>query len=431
MRILFLVHQFYPTCQYGAETYAYNLGRGLQARGHQVHVFHRENHIPREFRWNEDLQEEDLEVGGLAVHRVFLNPRKVFGWGAFSRFLTTFYNPSIEDAFERYLDHLQPDLIHVHHLLYLSGGLIRMARQRDISVVATLHDFWYFCPNAQLLRPNGNVCESNPGKIYCGACMKALYGGAIPGFLLPLGGGFFMWQERYLQRAISQADILISPSQFLLERHLQAGYPQEKLVFLEYGIEPIVTDTTTPVREPQLPLRIGYIGSLTRHKGVHVLIQAFRRLPAELANLDVYGSPKAFPEYSAWLSELAENHPNIHLRGAFDHDLIGEALQSIDLLVVPSLWYENSPVVIQEALSVGVPVIGSRIGSLPEKVREGVYGLLFEAGDVESLFQVLTQVLENPQMISEFTENLESYRNDMDFHLDSIIPIYQSVRESK
>lgn len=427
MKILFLMHQFYPTCQYGAETYAYHLGRGLQERGHQVHVFHRENHVPRDFGRNERLQEEDIDVDGLHVRRVFLNPRYGVSRGAFFRFLTTFYNPVVEQAFARYLDDFQPDLLHVHHLLYLSGGLIRIARQCGIPVVATLHDFWYFCSNAQLLRPDGQICEKNPGKVYCAACMKALYGGRIPDFLLPLGGPVFLWQERYLRRAMSRTDVLISPSNFLLEKYVQAGYPREKLLFLEYGIQNQDLAELARHREPHQPLRIGYIGSLTQHKGVHVLIQAFRQLPPDLATLDVYGSPGAFPEYSTWLSELAGDQPNIHLRGAFEHDQLGQVLQSLDVIVVTSLWYENSPVVIQEALSAGVPVITSRIGSLPEKVKEGVHGLLFEPGDVESLRQALLQVAENPGTLSGFMENLRSFSNDMEVHLEGVLQLYRQV----
>jgi glycosyltransferase involved in cell wall biosynthesis len=431
MKILFLIHQFYPTCQYGAETYAYHLGQGLQERGHQVHIFHRENHIARRFQPGEKLQEEDIDVDGLTVHRVFLNPRYSLDRGAFFHFLTTFYNPSIERAFAQYVDDLRPDLVHVHHLLYLSGGLIPITRQRGIPVMGTLHDFWYFCSNAQLLRPGGQLCDKNPGRVYCGACMKALYGGRIPDLVLPLAGPFFTWQERYLRRAMSQADVLISPSQFLLERHIQAGYPREKLVFLENSFPSVAAQARVPIRETGLPLQIAYIGSLTRHKGVHVLIEAFRQIPSELASLDVYGSPDAFPKYSAWLQELAVGRPNIRFRGAFEHHLIEQVLRGVDLLIVPSLWYENSPVVIQEALTAGIPVIGSRIGALPEKVHDGTYGSLFEPGNADDLRQVLLQVVRDPDRILEWKLNLQMYKNDFGMHLDNVQRLYERCQNPR
>ena len=426
MRIQFLIHQFYPTSQYGAETYAYHLGKGLQAQGHQVSVFYRENHLPRSFDPNQALVEEELAVDGLPVHRVFLNPRSGVSRGAFFHFLTTFYNPAIETAFARHLDRFQPDVIHVHHLLYLSAGLLSAARKRGIPIVATLHDFWYFCPNAQLLRPGGEICRKNP-TLHCGACMKALYGGRIPKAILPLGAPFFLWRRRHLSRALSQAQVLISPSQFLLETYVREGYPADRMVLMEYGLPGQGLAEIVRAREPAHPLRAGYIGSLTRHKGVHVLVEAFRRIPPAHATLDVYGSPDAFPAYSAGLQQLAAGQPHIRLRGAFEHSRLREVLQDLDLLVVPSLWYENSPVVIQEAFGARVPVVASRLGSLPEKVQEGVQGLLFEPGDAESLYQVLSGVLSDPRRIAAFQENLRDYRNDFADHLKSITGLYDGL----
>jgi glycosyltransferase involved in cell wall biosynthesis len=426
MRIQFLIHQFYPTSQYGAETYAYHLGQGLQGLGHQVSVFYRENHVARDFARNQALLEEDGEVDGLSVRRVFLNPRRGVSRGAFFHFLTTFYNPSIEKAFARHLDRFQPDLVHVHHLLYLSAGLLAAARRRRIPIVATLHDFWYFCPNAQLLRPGGEICGKNP-TLHCGRCMKALYGGRIPQAVLPLGAPFFLWQRRHLRRAMSQVQAFVAPSQFLLERYVREGYPADRMTLMEYGLPGQGLAAIVRSHEPAHPLHVGYIGSLTRHKGVHVLVEAFLRIPPERATLDVYGSPDAFPEYSARLQQMAEGRPHIRLRGAFEHSCLGEVLQGLDLLVVPSLWYENSPVVIQEAFGAGVPVVASRLGSLPEKVKEGVQGRLFEPGDVESLFGVLSELLSDPARVAAFQENLRDYRNDFAGHLQWVAGLYDGL----
>lgn len=426
MKIQFLVHQFYPTSQYGAETYAYHLGLGLQTQGHQVSVFYRENHLPRQFGPRQRLLEEDLEVDGLPVHRLFLNPRYGVGRGAFFHFLTTFYNPAIEEAFARHLDRFRPDVIHIHHLLYLSAGLVDAAEKRGIPIVATLHDFWYFCPNAQLLRPGGEICGQNP-TLHCGACMKALYGGRIPRTVLPLGAPFFAWTRRHLRRALSQAQAIICPSQFLLDTYVREGYPADRMILMEYGLPGQGLSEIERTHEPSSPLRVGYIGSLTRHKGVHVLIDAFRRIPPRQATLDVYGSPDPFPQYSASLRELAAGHDHIRLRGAFEHGRLRQVLQDLDLLVVPSLWYENSPVVIQEAFSAGVPVVASRLGALPEKVKEGVQGLLFEPGDVESLARVLSGVLADPGQLVALRQNLRGYRNNFDEHLNRISGLYESL----
>jgi len=426
MRIQFLVHQFFPTSQYGTEKYLYHIGKGMQARGHEVSIFHRENHLPRQFGPGQLLLEEDLEVDGLPVHRLFVNPRSWANRGAFFHFLTTFYNPAIARAFDRHLDRFRPDLIHIHHLLYLSAGLVDAAEKRGIPIIATLHDFWYFCPNAQLLRPGGEICLKNP-TLHCGACMKALYGGRIPPALLSLGAPFFAWTRRHLRRAMSKVQILVAPSQFLLDEYVRQGYPADRMIMVEHGLPDQGLDQIVRSGEPAYPIRVGYIGSLTRHKGVHVLIDAFHRIPPEQATLDVYGSPDPFPEYSAGLRQRAEGHPHIQLRGAFEPSRLREVLQGLDLLVVPSLWYENAPAVIQEAYGAGVPVVASRLGALPEKVKEGVQGLLFEPGDAESLARVLSGVLADPGQIVALRQNLRGYRNSFDEHLNRISGLYESL----
>jgi glycosyltransferase involved in cell wall biosynthesis len=230
---------------------------------------------------------------------------------------------------------------------------------------------------------------------------------------------------------MSQAELLIAPSRFLLEKHVHAGYARQKLAFVDHGIEDRQLIPLSRNREPHHPVRVGYIGSLTPHKGVHVLVEAMRRLPDDLLTAEVYGSPDAYPAYSAWLSELAGDLPNVHLRGAFDHHLLPEVLRNLDIVVVTSLWYENSPVVIQEALSAGVPVVASRIGSLPEKVEEGVHGMLFKAGDAHSLSEVLLRLSTEPDILMRMMKNLRSYRKDLDTHLQQIICRYHEAVDDR
>lgn len=426
MKITFLLHQFYPTCQYGAETYAYHLAQGLQQIGHQVQVFHRENHIPRQFAPRQILQAEDVDVDGLAVRRLYLNP----GYVKAFNFLSTFYNPPIEREFAAYLDREKPDLLHIHHLLYLSGGLPKLAKERGIPIIATLHDFWSFCLNAQLLRPNHQVCVKNPLKWYCGWCLAQHYQTKLPSWLMPFSFPLHMGRDRYLRRAMAHADLILSPSRFLMQRHIQAGFPAEKMDFLEYGIN--LAELKVPRRrsETTLPLRFGYIGSLTQHKGVHVLLEAFKQVPPEKATLDVYGSPHAFPDYAADLHATAESMPHVKFHGAFDHARIGEVLAGLDMIVVPSVWYENSPVTIREAIAAKVPVIASNIGSLPEKVRHGVDGLLFDVDNGSSLAAQLHIVIDDPERITRFRQNLHP-PSDLDSHLQAMLSHYTQLRSRR
>ncbi len=138
----------------------------------------------------------------------------------------------------------------------------------------------------------------------------------------------------------------------------------------------------------------GFLGSLAWQKGVHVLVEAFNRL-SPAAALTIYGSDSAFPEYAAQV-KAAARHPHLRFAGSLDYRHVGAALRQMDCLVAPSVWYENSPLVIQEAFAVGLPVVASRLGALTEKVQEGVTGYLFAPGDSADLARVLQRLVEEP-----------------------------------
>ena len=172
----------------------------------------------------------------------------------------------------------------------------------------------------------------------------------------------------------------------------------------------------------------GFLGSLAWQKGVHVLIEAFNRLD-ERASLTIYGSERTFPDYVAELKRLAR-HPNIRFAGLLEPQQVGAALRQMDCLVVPSLWYENSPLVIQEAFGVGVPVVASRLGALPEKVKDGSTGRLFTAGSVDDLAAVLQDLVTHPQMLSGMAERTVPAPS-MAVHAAYLEQIYQSMLVEK
>ena len=148
-------------------------------------------------------------------------------------------------------------------------------------------------------------------------------------------------------------------------------------------------------------MRFAYLGSLAWQKGVHVLVEAFIGIPAADATLRIYGSPDVFPDYAARLHQIADP-ANTSFEGLVPNEEVGRVLAEADVVIVPSLWYENSPVVIQEAFTAGVPVIASQIGALTEKVQHGVDGLLCTPGDVGALRETLRSFIERPGQIEGF-----------------------------
>ncbi len=390
MQILFTVHKYPPESLGGTEIYTLSLARALVALGHTVTVFYPTTAVTQ--------SEQRVNADGVHEWRVPL-PADRATEGPVAQFWHTVRDGAIEAAFVACLRECRPDLVHFQHVQGVSARLIELAA--DWPTVATLHDYWYFCANSQLIRPDQRPCAGpswgNWNCVDCATARADLQGlrAARPLVALP-----FAWRNRYLRRVSAHIDHFIAPSEFLRQQYIGQGWPATRISTLENGMDRQrlqgVQGVTPPV--PAARPHFGFIGSLAWQKGVHVLIEAFNQLPAEQqeqAALTIYGSDHAFPDYGARL-RAAATHPHIRLAGSVAYDQVGAVLQQLDFLVVPSLWYENSPLVIQEAYVVGVPVLASNLGALPEKVVDGKTGRLFPAGDSAALATLLQAIIEEP-----------------------------------
>ena len=417
MRIALVVHKFLPSNVGGTETYTHNLARAL-SKEHEVFVFYRDDGEGESFI--EEWQQRD-GFRAWRVGRAFdarrANPAALF--------FDTFYNRDIEVSFRRFLAEAQPDIIHFQHLMLLSYRLLALARRAGIPALLTLHDYWFLCANSQLIWPDGQVCQGKAGGINCARCATARAGSPLMRAVRPVFAPLFQLRDVIVRRAALQAQHFVSPSHFLREQYLAAGFPAENFTVLENGIdvERIQAFPRQPAQDGRL--RVTYLGSLAWQKGVHVLVEAFRELPLDQVRLRVYGNLHAFPEYAAQLQSLA-NPATTTFEGTVPNAEVGHVLAETDLLAVPSLWYENSPVVIQEAAAAGVPVLASRIGALPEKVRDGENGILVRAGDVLAWRMALQQILEKPGRLLSLKANISSPMTNLE-HADRIQRLYISL----
>jgi glycosyltransferase involved in cell wall biosynthesis len=298
--------------------------------------------------------------------------------------MDTFLNPDIEQAFQLFLDRVGPDVVHFQHVMSLSYRLVGQARRGGVPTVLTLHDYWFICSNSQLIWPDAQVCRGKGLGLNCARCVLTDRVGSrlLLTLLRPVAAPLLQLRDALVRRTVLEADLAVAPSHFLIRRYAQAGFPPQRLVYLENGI-----DTRRIQQHPHRPaedgrVRFTYLGSLAWQKGVHVLVEAFRAIPADRGVLRICGSPDVFPAYAARLREIA-NPANTSFEGLVPNEKVGHILAGTDVLVVPSLWYENSPVVVQEALAARVPIIASDIGALPEKV--GPAGWLFPVGSVQGL----------------------------------------------
>jgi glycosyltransferase involved in cell wall biosynthesis len=224
----------------------------------------------------------------------------------------------------------------------------------------------------------------------------------------------FYKRERFIKTFLELADLYISPSEFLLDRYVEWGLPRDKFRVIENGID-------TTVVAPPRPLpdgggrrnRFGYFGQMSAFKGLHVALDAVSRVPEEVWGADarfmVYGSnlesqPQAFQTRFAELVERSGNRARFY--GSYRPPDLPRIMRNIDWVIIPSNWWENSPVVIQEAYLHGRPLICSDIGGMAEKIRDGETGLHFRVGCVEDLVDRLGEALTTPDLWERLRANI-------------------------
>ena len=415
LRVLHAIHDYLPRHQAGSEIYVADLCAELARRGHHVTVLAASFDPPRrhgELVWRTH--------NGLPVVEIINN------W-SFTSFEETYRATNLLNALDHVLTATAPDVVHVHNLLNLSFELPAMAKRRGARVVGTLHDYTLVCPSGgqRLHRAEQHVCrvidpdrcsrcfsESPfPGQMAFGRALERP-GGSIahrvarelrrrsPRLLARLAraGGLTAATnlataaqiERRLQAARTTAaefDVLVAPSPSIAVEFQALGIAPARLHVSDYGFLPLL-----PAGRRQTggsgPLRVGYVGTLVWHKGVHVLIDAVRAMSPRDVELRVFGDLDTFPEYSAELQRSARHLP-VQFMGRFDRRDVASIYAQFDVLAVPSLWLENSPLVIHEAFMAGLPVVGARIGGIADLVQHEVNGLLYPAESSAALAEAL------------------------------------------
>jgi len=243
-------------------------------------------------------------------------------------------------------------------------------------------------------------------------------------WIAPFLGFLFIWRDGLLRKALEMADRLIVPSWFVKNRYVSQGFREGKMFLAEHGLD--LERLLRGYRKRDAPrLRFGYIGSLCWQKGVHILLEAFAGL-GESAELNIFGDPTVFPDYSSKLEQLSSK--GVRFWGRIDNQKVGEILSQIDVLVVPSLWFEGSPLVIQAAYAARIPILASRVGSLIEKVDDGVSGFLFELGDPDDLRSKMVSLLNNQGLVEEMAKRLLDPKA-ITYHAKELETLYQSLLE--
>ncbi|MFN7941417.1 MAG: glycosyltransferase [Thermoanaerobaculia bacterium] len=302
----------------------------------------------------------------------------------------------VERDFARLLAEVRPGLVHVHHLAGHALSLARVAARRGIPLVWQLQDWWGLCARANLLDRERRLCPGPaPGR--CSRCLPLTE--VAPRALA--NRWLYAARARAARRALANASALVAGSRSVVESYRAAGWiaAETTVHVLDYGV-----DSPRPAAHRQRaggePLRLGFVGSILPHKGLHVLAAALARLPPGNATLIVWGDAEHDPAYTREVRREA-GEAAIDFRGRFAEQDKDRVFAELDLVVVPSLGLESYGFVAREALARGLPVVASRRGALAELFGGAVEGrgVLFDPERPEELAAWLRRAHDDPTLL--------------------------------
>ena len=357
MRILIVNKFYYP--RGGDCTAVFSTEQLLKDKGHEVAIFSMQKPENVPSLWEKYFPKEV----SFSVNT-----------GFFSAVGRIFYSPETVRKFKRLLADFQPDVVHLHNIhSYLSPVVAQIAHQKGIRVVWTLHDYKLICPSYTCLR-NGKICEACFKKKFNVIRHKCMKNSHIASILAYMEARW--WNRNKLSRLTKT---FVSPSRFLKSKMTEAGFSPEQIEVLP-NFMPNKLAWSTEKEDYYC-----YTGRLSEEKGLDVLLEAASQLPYKLK---IIGDGPLGAQYRKTFS-----HPQIEFCGFLPKDELYPIVQKARFLVVPSIWYENNPFSIIEALCMGTPVLGAKTGGIPELLEAGKNGDLFTPGDnaqlrdkIEALF---------------------------------------------
>lgn len=447
MKILLTTHQFFPEYTSGTEVLALSVARELVRREHEVRVY---TGHPTTKTIFDDERFNQYSYEGIHVYR-FEHAYIPMG-GQESMVEISYDNNLAAQYFQGILQDFRPDVVHFFHLNRLGTGLIDRAVAAGIPSFLTPTDFWSVCHTGQLSLCDGQLCDGPT--VNAGNCVKHLaqcHPSHVIRFLAhwvpsSLVDRIVEWTEkgclppypyrhevtalgRRLKINISRINRLrkvLSPNTFMTSVLLRHGVIPDLVIQSTYGIDMTKSESNRKPDTSHHPLRIAFIGTLAQHKGCHILIDAFKILSSGKELLKIYGRTSDFPEYSSQLARAAQGRDDIEFCGVFPNGEIDRILTDIDVLVVPSLWIENTPLVVYSAHAAKCLVVASNFPGLAAAIEHEKNGLLFEPGDSKALANQLSRLIDEPELLQRLRSSLNSPKTTAAY-VDELLGVW--VRE--
>ncbi|MBP7077049.1 MAG: glycosyltransferase [Bacteroidales bacterium] len=438
MKILQIIHGYPPEYNAGSEVYTQSVCNEL-AKQHEVVLFSREEN---DYALDFNFRETRTDSG---IRHIRVNMAR--GKDGYNHAL-------LNTRFGEILDTLKPDVAHIGHLNHLSTGIVDELNIRNTPILFTLHDFWLMCPRGQFLQRNfdGQTLYALCNRQNDLLCSKSCYSMYFSGIENEIDSALYYmhrmeppyahiqdsnhWASwigqrmKTVQEICNKIDLFHAPSKYLRDRFINGfGIPSEKIIYLDYGFPTQYLQPVKPIQKDRYTF--GYIGTHIPAKGINLLIEAFGMLEGNVA-LKIFGRTNG--QSTNALRRLAENSKNpIEFAGEYiNQNLATTVFNNIDCIVVPSIWAENSPLVIHEAQACRIPVITADYGGMAEYVHHMVNGLLFKHRDMLSLCERMQYAANHPGKMQELGSRGYLYHEKgevpcIEDHCATLVAIYQKL----
>lgn len=393
----------------GAELIAHQQSLALTKLGHEIQVFTGDTQVVGARHSCREELYQNIRVNRVYLTKIDYDPDYV-----------SFSHPEVEKHFIQLLREFHPDIVHFHNIIGLSVKILRIAHEFGVKTILTLHDHWGFCFKNTIMKHEGVICENYSR---CEECQPFINDGMERRIPMRL-------RQDCLKLMMNEVDFFISPSHYLFNTYLIAGFDYKKMNIIWNGID---FDRFNAIKKKSYDriLRFSFFGYFGRHKGVSTLLDALPKLNNQkYFQINLIGDGE---EKSSYQEQLIKNGFTNFVKffGKLDNSQIHKAYAETDVLILPSIWRENQPVSITEAMAAGIPVIASNIGGIPEIVENNKTGLIFEAGNSQDLANKMDFLIDHPELLETFGEAArEKMRsNTFESQANKLLELYNRALE--
>lgn len=423
MKIFYLVHQFYPERTTGTEKFVLQLAQHCQVAGHEVKVVtYDATYLPttksratafsgtaRKHSFKHKVKSGFQSVGidllqlcnrlatwlpnQIVTRNYVYQGIPVLAFAHQQRLVhpsSPMPNRYVSAFAHALLRHERPDILHIGHMLR-GAEFVQAAAELHIPYLFTLTDFLVLCPNCKLLNERQQLCAGPRGGKECQQACPSQNPRVIVQRLADK------------QNLLRQAAGVVTPARFLADK-VRAEFGELPLNVIPYGVDTTQLKPNQRQYSRQAPLVFLFAGTLYEPKGIHLLLKAFQGLAAPHIRLEIYGAGPL--EVS--VRQQAADDTRIQFGGLYTIEQLSEILQRVDVVIVPSIWHENLPLIMQEAQACGVPTLVSDVGGMTECVTDGVNGFTFRMGDVNDLQTKMQMIIDQPEILNGIKENMRN-----------------------